>query len=125
MIPGIGWCHYVGGRRQNVDDNNISRPDRIVLQALIDICEFSSPHVLASCTYDVGMDFWGFKQAQGWPGTGFSLLPRSFNESEITFLACAFVAGGHLKPKYVAGIAEENLDELRKDPKRRRREPVT
>ena len=48
-----------------------------------------------------------------------------FSDSELTFLAGAQTVGKKLKPKYAAGVAEENLEVLQKQPNRRRRERIT
>lgn len=119
---------YLDEKRRNVilswlDQNHISGPDRSALQALIDICEYSGPHALAACTEDLGNDFFAlYSRRKGGPEIALVFCYGPVGDTEITFLAGAFVEGGRFKPNYVAGIAEENLEALRKDPRRKRRE---
>ena len=109
-----------------LDDLAATAPDREALQALIDICEFSGPDALSFCTLDVGGGFYAIKSKHG---GGICLSPvyclGPFSPTEITFLPGAIVDGNKLKPRYAAGIAEERLEVLQGEPKRRRREPVT
>jgi len=106
--------------------NDILGPDRIALQALIDICEFSGPKGLSYCTWDLENGFYALVSSRR---SGPDLSPifcyGPVGESEITFLAGARLdENKQLKPLYAVGIAEENLEELRKHPNRWRREPI-
>ncbi len=109
-----------------LDENDIQVPDRSALQALIDICEYSGPKALASCTIDLGSGFFALSsRRRGGPELSPVFCHGPFSDSEITFLAGARLENGQLKPRYAAGIAEENLEVLQRHPDRRRREPFT
>ena len=109
-----------------LDDMDASVTDRAALQALIDICEFSGPDALSYCTLDLGDGFYAIKSKHE---GGACLSPvycrGPFSPTEITFLTGATIERKRLKPRYAAGVAEENLEALRQEPGRRRREPVT
>jgi hypothetical protein len=102
-----------------------SSADCVALQSLIDICEYSGPEGLAYCTVDLGDGFYALKSTRK---GGHDLSPvfcrGPFSDTEITFLTGARMEGKDLKPRYARGIAEENLDELLKNPQRRRRERI-
>jgi hypothetical protein len=105
---------------------NATEPDRSALQALIDICEFSGPDAIRSSTIDLGNGFHALlSKCHG----GMELSPvfcrGPFTETEVTFLAGAIWQKKRLKPSYAKGIAEDHLRELRENPSRRVREPVT
>ena len=105
----------------------LSALDRIALQSLIDICEYGGPNSLSYCTTDLGDGFFVLRtRRKGGLDLGAVFCRGPFSNSEITFLAGALAVGrNRLKPHYVKGIAEENLEALRKEPGRRRRESVT
>lgn len=113
--------------RRWLDEQEASLSDREALQALIDICEYSGPDAVSSCTLDLGDGFFALlSRRKG----GLELSPifylGPFSESEITFLAGAlFSSRKTLIPSYAKGIAQENLGALQRDPTRRCREPVT
>jgi hypothetical protein len=122
---------YVDENGRNVirtwlENIGASPSDRAALQALIDICEFSGPDALSYCTLELGNGFYAFKSKHE---GGMQLSPvycrGPFSPTEITFLTGATLERKKLKPRYAAGIAEENLEVLRQEPGRRHREPVT
>ena len=112
--------------RHWLHEQGVTGPDRSALQALIDICEYSGIEALRSCTIDLGNGFFALSSRRK---GSCELCPvfchGPFSDSEITFLAGAMFEDDQLKPRYAAGIAEENLEALLKHPARRRREPVT
>ena len=121
---------YVDDSGQNVVkrwlyENGASEADYAELQSLIDICKLSGPRGLASCTIDLGDSFYALqckRKGSIQASPVFCYGPSS--DSEITFLAGAKVIGKRIVPKYVAGIAEENLEKLRNDPSRKRLENI-
>lgn len=122
---------YWDGTGENVirrwlSEQGVSSPDRNALQSLIDICEYSGPKALSYCTSELGEGFYSLHSKRK---GGVELSPvfyvGPFSDSEITFLAGAQIEKNALKPRYARAIAEENLEELRREPNRRRREPVT
>jgi hypothetical protein len=112
--------------RQWLDELEASDADRHSLQALLDICEYSGPEALSNATLDLADGFYALKSKHK---GGMELSPvfirGPFSDSEITFLAGAQIVGKTLKPRYAAGIAQENLEILQKQPSRRRRERIT
>jgi hypothetical protein len=112
--------------RRWLDERSVSGSDRSAVQALIDICEFSGPHALLSCTIDLEDGFYALvSKRKGGPELSPVFCRGPFSDTEITFLAGAVVEQKMLKPRYVKAIAEENLETLLRDPRRRRREPIT
>jgi hypothetical protein len=113
--------------RQWLYKQDISDVDRSALQSLIDICECSGPQALSYCTEDLGNGFYCISnRRKGGPELALVYCLGPVGDSEITVLAAALIdEQGDLKPGYVVGIAQENLSELQKDPRRWRREPVT
>lgn len=120
---------YEDAEKHNVidrwlDEHRASEADRSAFQALRDICEYSGPDALA-CTIDLGDGFYGLTSKRKGGLEFCAVFYRGpFTESEITFLAAALWVKKALRPSYVKGIAEENLDALRKEPGRRRRERI-
>lgn len=111
--------------RRWLSENGASDADYVELQCLLDICKLSGPRGLRSCTLDLGDGFYSLqcKRKQGLNASPvFCFGP--FSDSEITFLAGARMIGKRIVPKYVAGIAEENLEKLRNDPSRKRLENI-
>ena len=99
--------------------------DYVALQSMIDICEYSGPDALASCIQDLGDGFYAMKCTRKGGRNPSPVFCRGpFSDTEITFLAGARIEGKQLKPRYARGIAEENLEELLKNPQRRRRERI-
>jgi hypothetical protein len=112
--------------RRWLDEQDIPGPDRNALQSVIDICEYSGPEAVRSCTLDLGEGFYGLlSRRKGGPELSPVFCHGPVGDSDITFLAGALLVGKKLKPKYAVGIAEENLEMLRKYPERWRRERVT
>jgi hypothetical protein len=133
VIPFPQWriFFFVDNHGRNVirhwlNELEASDADRWTFQALLDICEFSGPEALSSCTWDLGNGFYSLTSKHK---GGLELSPvfvnGPFGDSEITFLAGARIVGKALKPAYAVGVAQENLDILREQPYRRRRERVT
>jgi hypothetical protein len=92
---------------------------------LLDICQLSGPDALAYCTVDLGDRFYGLTSKRKGGLEFCAVFHRgTFTASEITFLATALWVKKTLKPRYIKGVAEENLDELLKEPGRRRRERI-
>jgi hypothetical protein len=108
-----------------LDEHGATGPDRAALQALFDICEFSGPDALAYCTVDFDDGFFGLlSMRKGGLELCAVFFRGPFSDSEITFLAAASWLDKVPSPHYVKGIAEENLDKLRKQPGRRSRESI-
>jgi hypothetical protein len=107
-------------------EQNASDADRHALQALLDIFDYSGPDALSSCTLDLSDGFYALKSKHK---GGMELSPvfirGPFIGSEITFLAGAQVEGKVLRPRYAVGVAQEDLEVLEKEPKRRKRERIT
>jgi len=132
VIPFPSWrvFYIVDARGNNVirrwmDEQSASPADRVAFQALIDICEYSGPDALLANTKDLGNGFyalWSKRKGGINPSPVFCRGP--FSESEITFLAGARMEGKKLTPRYARGIAEENLEVLLSQPKRRTRESI-
>jgi hypothetical protein len=100
--------------------------DRWAFQALLDICEYSGSDALSSCIWDLGDGFYAMlSKHKG----GMELSPvfvrGPLTDSEITFLAGAHIVRKALKPAYAAGVAQEHLEILQRQPNRRRRERIT
>jgi hypothetical protein len=109
-----------------LDEQAILGPDRSALQSVIDICEYSGPDAVQSSILDLGEGFYGLlSRRKGGPELSPVFCHGPVGDRDITFLAGALFVGKQLKPRYAVGIAEENLDELRKHPGRWRRERVT
>lgn len=109
-----------------LDEHEVPDPDRNAIQALLDICEYSGPEALSYCTLDLDDGFYALKcKHAGGIEMALVYYLGPFGPSEVTFLACAEIEGKKLRPSYVRGVAEENLEKLGQEPKRRRREPVT
>jgi hypothetical protein len=108
-------------------EHGILDADRNALQTLIDICEYSGLQAVSYCTEDLGNGFYCFSsRRKGGPEIKLVYCQGPVGDSEITVLAGAVVdENGELKPSYVVGIAQDNLKELHKDPRRWRRESVT
>ena len=122
------WFFVANGRNvilQWLTDTGAEPADYAALQSLIDICEYSGPDALAFCTLDLGEGLYALKSFRK---GGYDLSPifcrGPFSDTEVTFLAGARIENKRLKPRYAAGIAAENLDELIKNPRRRRRERI-
>ena len=113
--------------RQWLYELDISDADRNALQNVIDICEYSGLRAVSYCTEDLEDGFYCFfSRRKGGPEIKLVFCEGPFGDGEITVLAGALVdENGDLKPGYVKGIAQDNLKELTKAPKRWRREPVT
>jgi hypothetical protein len=115
--------------RKWLDEQGVSDPDRSALQALIDICEYSGPEALSSCTLDLENGYYALlsKHHKGGIELGPVFCHGPFGENEITLLAGARwdSKSKRLRPFSAVGIAEENLEILREDRTRRRRERVT
>lgn len=122
------WFYVSDGSniiRQWLTDIKASSADRVALQSLVQICEFSGPRGLSSNMLDLGDGFFALKCIRkGGMGLSPVFCEGPFSDTEITFLAGARLVGKTLRPRYAKGVAEENLEELRKDPQRRRRERV-
>ena len=122
---------YVNEQGQNVirlwlDQMSILRPDRSALQSVIDICEYSGPDAVRSSILDLGEGFYALLSGRkGGPELSPVFCHGPVGDQDITFLTGALFVGKRLKPKYAVGIAEENLEILRKYPERWRRERVT
>ena len=121
---------YLDDSRQNVvkrwlRENGASEADYAELQGLIDICTLSGPRGLASCIRELGG---GFHALQCKRKGGIQASPvfcyGPSSPTEITFLAGARMVGKQIVPKYVAGIAEENLEKLHNEPSRKRSEDL-
>jgi len=133
VIPFPQWriFFYVDDRGQNIirhwlNELEATDADRWTFQALLDICEYSGPDALSSCTRELGDGFYALTSKHK---GGIELSPvfvrGPFGDSEITFLAGARIVNKALKPAYAAGVAQEHLDILREQPYRRRRERIT
>jgi hypothetical protein len=111
--------------RHWLNEIEASTADRGTLQHLLDIFEYSGPNAVLSCTVDLGNGFYALRSKHK---AGVDLRPifvrGPFGESEITFLAGAFMKGQALSPRYAVGIAEENLEALIEEPWRRRRDRI-
>jgi hypothetical protein len=123
------YCYVDEHRANAIYDwfiqNGVSEPDRNALQARLDIYEYSGlPGILAS-TFDLGNGFRALLcQRKGGINPCPVFCEGPFGEDEITFLAGARwnEKAKRPEPRYVAGIAEERLEFLRLDRKRRRLE---
>jgi hypothetical protein len=123
---------YVDGNKNLIHEwfaqNEVSYADRIALQARLDIYEYCGlPGILAS-TVDLGNGFRAMLcQRKGGTNPCPVFCEGPFGEDEITFLAGASwnVKTKRPEPRYVAGIAEERLEVLQLDRKRRRLEGFT
>lgn len=130
VIPFPSWrvWFYEDDQKYNsvhrwLDEHGGSEPDRAALQALLDICEFSGPDALSSCTVDLGDGFYGLvSRRKGGLELCAVFCRGPFSDSEITFLAAALWVNKAPRPHYIKGIAEENLEKLRMKPGRRSRE---
>jgi hypothetical protein len=114
--------------RQWFFENQVTEADRIALQALLDIYEYSGPRAIAASVKDLGGGFYALlsnRKGGIYPCPVFCSGP--YGEEELTFLAGARW-NQKLKrpePRYVAGIAEERLEALQNDRNRRRLERFT
>jgi len=111
--------------RQWMIEQNAPESDFAAFQSLIDICEAGGLYTMSHCTLDLGDGFYALQvQNKGgiFPSPVFCKGP--FNETEITFLAGARMENKKIKPRYAAGIAAENLEVLRAEPGRKRRERI-
>lgn len=126
------YC-YVDDREENVIhnwfvQNHVTDADKSALQALLDIYEYSGRLAIAASTVDLGEGFYALlSQRKGglYPCPVFCDGP--LGEDEITFLAGASwnQRAKRPEPRYVRGIAEERLEALQRDRKRRRLEGFT
>jgi hypothetical protein len=132
VIPFPSWrvWFYEDDQKYNVihrwlDEHGASELDRIAFQMLLDLCQYSGPDALAYCTDNLGDGFHGLTSKRKGGLEFCAVFHRgTFTESEITFLAAAQWVKKTLKPRYVKGMAEENLEALRQAPGRRRRERI-
>jgi hypothetical protein len=109
-----------------LDEQEVQGPDRSALQSVIDICEYSGPHAVRCSILDHGEGFFSLLSSRkGGPELSPVFWIDPVVDTDITFLAGALLVGKQLKPKYAVGIAEENLETLRKYPGRWRRERIT
>jgi hypothetical protein len=100
---------------------DLSDGDRMAFEVLVDICEGSGRESLAYCTMDLGDGFHAVKVTNSGRDLALIYCEGPFSPTEITFLTGAAYERKRLKPHYVKGIAEENLEALRASPSRRRR----
>ena len=109
-----------------LEAHEIGPVDRWPLQGLIDFIEMAGPDMVGSSIVDLGDGIYGLSSARK-GGTPICLLfcHGPVGETEITVLAAAEIDGKRLRPKYAKGIAEEHLENLKRDSKRKRREPIT
>lgn len=131
LFPSWRVWFYEDDQGQNVivhwlDEHHAAESDRSAFQALLDICECSGPDALTYCTVDLGDGFYGVTSKRK-GGLEFCAVfcQGPFTESEITFLAAALWVEKVLRPSYIKGVAEDNLETLRKEPGRRRRERIS
>lgn len=111
------------GIRLWLDEKRVPGPDRAAFQALLDILEYSGADALSYSTIELGNGFYALKSKhEGGVMLAPIFIQGPFSPTEVTFLAGAAFEGKKLKPRYAVGIAEENLEALRANPKRRRRE---
>lgn len=106
----INWLDSVGA----------DYSDRIALQSLIAICELSGPEALRYCREDLGNGFYAIiSKRKGGLHLAVVYCHGPFSDTEITLLAGALIEKKGMKPRYVVGIAEENLESLRNGSGRR------
>jgi hypothetical protein len=122
------WFFVANGRNvitQWLVEIGATSSDCVALQSLIDICEYSGPDGLAYCILDLGDGFYALKcNRKGGQDLSPVFCRGPFSDTEITFLAGAIIEKKAMKPRYARGIAEENLEELLRNPQRRRRERI-
>ena len=111
--------------RRWFDENEVSMVDRNALQAMLDIYEYSGlPGIIAS-TVDLGNGFRGLLyQRKGGQAFCPVFCEGPLSHDEITFLAGASWNDKAKRPdpRYVTGIAEERVEFIKADRKRRRHE---
>jgi hypothetical protein len=121
---------YVGPDGQNVitawlDEMEAPEVERYALQTLIDLLEAGGPGLLGGCIIGHGSGLFSLCSRRA---GGTNLCPvfcyGPHGDTEITFLTRARMDGKRLSPRYAAGIAEENFENLLADPRRRRRESI-
>jgi hypothetical protein len=111
--------------RKWFNDEQIGDVEWPAFQALLDIYESGGPRSIQACTIDLGNGFLGLKVMRRGgvlPCPIFRLGPFD-EEMEITFLAGARwdEQKKRVRPFSAIGEAEENLELLLEDPRRRRR----
>jgi hypothetical protein len=117
--------HGINVIRQWLDEKEVDQPDREALKARLDIYESCGPAAIRAITVDLENGFWALlSQRKGGKDPCLVFYYDALAEDEITLLACAFwdTKKKRAEPRYVAGVAEERLEALRADRKRRRLE---
>ena len=103
----------------------ISVEQQSAIQLLLDLIESGGPECVPGSIVRVAGDFWGLNIRRK---DHMLLTPifcyGPFGENELTLLAGAPIERGLLKAKDVLPVAQHNLEILRVDRRRRRRERI-
>jgi len=106
-----------------LDQYGASAADQLALDAKLDFIETQGPEMVQSVLTDLENGLFQLTSKRT-GGLEIHLVfhRETFGKREVTFLAGAVMKGKKLRPGYVKEMANERLEDLRDDPKKRRRE---
>lgn len=127
-FPYRAWFYVERGVNvfaQWLDEIQVPEADRSQLRAWLMLYENGGHRAIATATEDIGDGLLALVSIRK---GGLALAPifcrGPFSETEITILAGATWSNKILRPYSAKGAALENLEKLRMEPGRRRREPI-